>query len=95
VFIGTPHRGSAAASWGLLASNLAKFALQEPNAKILRELVPSSELLENLRLLFLQMLEDGKFQIHSFYETKGMAGLYGMQGEVSKAALDQMTSLSV
>jgi hypothetical protein len=83
IFLGTPHRGSAAASWGLLASNLAKVALQGPNEKILKGLEFNNELLENLRKVFLQMLEDDKFQIHSFYETKPMVGLYGLRDEVS------------
>ena len=79
IFLGTPHRGSTAASWGILASNLAKVALQGPNEKILKTLKPNNELLENLHMVFLQMLEDRKIKIHSFYETQPMLGVYGLR----------------
>jgi hypothetical protein len=61
---------------------LAKVALQGPNDKILKGLKPNNELLENLRMVFLQMLEDNKFKIHSFYETQPMLGLYGLRDRV-------------
>ncbi|KAF8854985.1 hypothetical protein BDZ45DRAFT_596319, partial [Acephala macrosclerotiorum] len=82
VFLGTPHNGSGAANWGSLAGNLAQFALQGTNKKILKALAPNSELLERLRDVFLQILEDGNISIHSFYEAKGMTGIYGLQGRV-------------
>ncbi|TGJ78947.1 hypothetical protein E0Z10_g9820 [Xylaria hypoxylon] len=82
VFLGTPHGGSHAANWGLVASNVVKFALQEPAERVLRGLKPNNELLENLRKMFLQMLEDGHFGVHSFYETKSMMGIYGINGLV-------------
>ncbi|EPE29406.1 P-loop containing nucleoside triphosphate hydrolase [Glarea lozoyensis ATCC 20868] len=82
LFLGTPHGGSTSTSWGLLASNLTKFALQSPSEKVLKGLNANSELLENLRKVFLQMLEDNKFMIHSFFETKPMSGLYGLQDRV-------------
>ncbi|KAI0869581.1 hypothetical protein GGS24DRAFT_478422 [Hypoxylon argillaceum] len=82
VFLGTPHGGSHAANWGLVASNIVKFALQEPAERVLRGLKPNNELLENLRKMFLRMLEDGHFGVHSFYETKGMMGIYGINGLV-------------
>ncbi|KAI9854661.1 MAG: Ras GTPase ras2 [Trichoglossum hirsutum] len=82
IFLGTPHGGSGAADWGLLASNLTKLALQGPSRRVLWGLKPNSELLENLRRSFLQMLEDGHFSIHSFYETLPMFGMYGLDGLV-------------
>ncbi|RYO85060.1 hypothetical protein DL766_005571 [Monosporascus sp. MC13-8B] len=78
VFLGTPHRGSEAASWGVIASNTTKLALQGPSERVLRGLKPNNELLENLRKTFLQMLEDGHFNIHSFYETHPIMGMYGL-----------------
>lgn len=74
IFLGTPHRGSSAASWGLLASNLAKIAGKGTNDKVLKGLLLNSELLEHYRRVFLQMLEDGGLRIHSFYETRGLLG---------------------
>ncbi|KAI9899277.1 hypothetical protein N3K66_005738 [Trichothecium roseum] len=51
-------------------------------ARALRGLSPNSELLENLRKVFLQMLEDDQFGIHSFYETKSKSGILGLDGLV-------------
>jgi hypothetical protein len=82
IFLGTPHSGSDTASWGLLASNLAKFALRGRNKELLRGLAPHNELLENLNKSFRQILEDGRLHIHCFYETRAMTGLYGLNGLV-------------
>lgn len=84
MFLGTPQSGSGAADWGLLASNLSKLALRGRNTKILKGLSPNSELLENISEEFLKLLGDNepKVYIHSFYETKGMSGMYGLSGEV-------------
>lgn len=87
VFLGTPHKGSNLASWGVLASNLAKVALQGPNERILKALKPNNELLENLHVVFRQMLEDNIFKIHSFYETQPMLGIYGLRDLVSSLAI--------
>lgn len=82
IFLATPHGGAKAANWALLASNIAKCALQSPSERVLRGLKPNGELLETLRKAFLQMLEDEHFTIHSFFETKPMVGVYGMNGLV-------------
>ncbi|KAF2967343.1 hypothetical protein GQX73_g6206 [Xylaria multiplex] len=82
IFLGTPHGGSHTANWGLVASNIIKCTLQEPAERVLRGLTPNNELLENLRKMFLEMLEDGHFGVHSFYETKAMTGIYGINGLV-------------
>lgn len=78
------------ANWGLLASNIAKCALQGPSERVLRGLKPNNELLETLRKAFLQMLEDEHFSIHSFFETKPMVGVYGMNGLVCSHVLDPL-----
>ncbi|KAI0147348.1 hypothetical protein GGR57DRAFT_260172 [Xylariaceae sp. FL1272] len=82
VFLGTPHGGSQSANWGLLVSKIVKSAMQAPAERVLRGLTPNSELLENLRKAFLQMLEDGHFGIHSFYETRPIVGMYGLNSLV-------------
>ena len=38
IFLGTPHRGSAYAGWGQIASNLARVALQDSNKRLLETL---------------------------------------------------------
>lgn len=83
IFLGTPHRGSADATWGLLVSNLAKFTLQDANDKVLRGLTTDSEMLEQLRETFGKILEDGKFYIWSFHETRGPQNFHGLHGVVS------------
>jgi hypothetical protein len=83
IFPGTPHGGSTTANWGLLASNVTKLALQGPTDEILRALKPNDELLEKLRKIFLQMLEDNHFKIHSFYERRPVLEVYGLNGRVS------------
>ncbi|KAI4867910.1 hypothetical protein F4820DRAFT_445495 [Hypoxylon rubiginosum] len=82
IFLGTPHGGSGGADWGLIASKIVKCALQSPSERVLRSLIPNSELLENLRKTFSQMLEDGHFRIHSFYETRPILGMYGLDSLV-------------
>ncbi|KAL2065167.1 hypothetical protein VTL71DRAFT_4308 [Oculimacula yallundae] len=82
IFLGTPHRGSDAAGWGLMATTFAKLALQGANKKILETLKPDNSLLEHLRKVFLEMLEDRKFNIHSFYEQVALTGAPGLQNQV-------------
>ncbi|KAI1339658.1 hypothetical protein F5Y15DRAFT_381625 [Xylariaceae sp. FL0016] len=82
VFLGTPHGGSRGANWGLLVSKIVKCALQSPSERVLRGLTLNNELLENLRKTFLQMLEDDHFSIHSFYETRPIVGMYGLNSLV-------------
>lgn len=78
IIFGTPHRGSDSASWGLMASNLAKAAQMDVNDAILRELNPasgSSKLLE-LRRDFHDILQDpgqrSPLQLYTFQEELGM-----------------------
>jgi hypothetical protein len=81
-FFGT-HGGSDCAELGTLLDDLARVAFQSPNTKILRALEPDSELLDNLRDSFSQMLEDKKFLIHSFFEAKPVTGIRGLDKIVS------------
>jgi hypothetical protein len=46
VFLGTPHRGSAYAGWGQVASNLARLALQDSNKKIPETLEVNNRVLD-------------------------------------------------
>ncbi|KAI0534757.1 ankyrin repeat-containing domain protein [Xylaria digitata] len=48
IFLGTPHGGSQAANWGLVASNIIKCTLQDLAERVLRGLTPNNELLESL-----------------------------------------------
>ena len=88
IFFGTPHRGSDSASWGLMASNLAKAAQMDVNDAILRDLDPSSgssKLLE-LRRDFHDLLQDSRqqspFKLYTFQEELGMTSLKALGGKV-------------
>jgi hypothetical protein len=75
LFLGTPHRGSKAASIGKIAFELSKLFFKEPNVQVLRALEMNSEVLTRIGRSFEQILADGNIQIHSFSEeikTKGL-----------------------
>ncbi|KAI1435090.1 Alpha/Beta hydrolase protein [Xylaria sp. CBS 124048] len=82
VFLGTPHRGSASAGWGVVASNFAKLALQDSNKRIVQTLAPNSEVLDNIHDEFLKIVVRGRIKIHSFQEAKAVSGITGLDGKV-------------
>jgi hypothetical protein len=75
VFLGTPHRGSAYAGWGQIASNLARVALQDSNKKILETLEVNNEVLDNIHEEFKTIAFAGAIKIHSFQEAQGITGM--------------------
>lgn len=48
VFLGTPYRRSAYASWRQIASNLTRVVLQDSNKKLLEALEVNNEMLDNI-----------------------------------------------
>jgi hypothetical protein len=83
IFLGTPHRGSAYADWGQVATNLARLVLQDSNKKILRTLEVNSEVLEYIQEEFIKIAYKEKIKIHSFYEARAITGIKGLDGKVS------------
>lgn len=82
VFLGTPHRGSNAASYGRIAYLLTKtFAFQSANTKLLTALEKNSETLDRISTEFFHTLESYKnLRIASFSEEKQIRfGVIGMQ----------------
>jgi hypothetical protein len=82
VFLGTPHKGSSAASYGRVAYMLTKvFAFQSTNTKLLRALEKNSETLDRISTDFYQTLETYKnLHIASFSEEKQVRfGAIGIQ----------------
>lgn len=81
MFLGTPHRSTVAADWGIIAARLAKMALQNPNQRVLDALEVDSEVLDNIQRSFIQILSQstGRIKVHSFQEARftGIKGLYG------------------
>lgn len=85
IFFGTPHRGSAYAAWGDIASNLAKLALQDPNTRLVKALEVNSEVLDNIQEEFKTIIHARNIKVHSFQESRGLSGMKGLDGKVGKA----------
>lgn len=82
IFLGTPHSGSNAASYGRVAYTLTKiFAFQSANTKLLTALEKNSETLDRISTSFYQTLEAYKdLRIASFSEEKQVrVGVVGIQ----------------
>ena len=83
VFLGTPHRGSDLASWGEIASNLARLALQDSHKKIVEDLEVNSEGLDNIHEQFVNIIyQQPGIRIHSFQEARGISRIKGLHGKV-------------
>jgi len=82
VFLGTPHRGSTLASWGEIASNIARLALQDSQKKIVETLEVDSEVLDNIHEQFIEIISKHSIRIHSFQEGRGISGIKGLHGKV-------------
>ncbi|KAI1647572.1 uncharacterized protein F4817DRAFT_103194 [Daldinia loculata] len=82
IFLGTPHRGTPAAAWGTIASNLAALALHDSNKKIVRTLQVNSEVLDNIHFQFKNKVSEKGIMIHSFQEARGISGVKGLEGKV-------------
>src|SRR2546430_15797046 len=82
VFLGTPHRGSAYATWGEIASNLARLTLQDSHKRIIETLEVNSEVLDNIHEEFKNIVQDHGTKIHSFQEARGISGVKGLHGKV-------------
>lgn len=82
IFLGTPHRGSAYAGWGEIASNLALLALQDSNKNIIKTLEVNSEVLDNIHEEFKTIADQSRIRIHSFQEARGISGMKGLHNKV-------------
>ena len=80
VFLGTPHRGSQQAGWGILAANVFRAMLQDANISILRSLEQSSEILERIRENFERMMTREKVKAYSFVEELPTMGVGMVRG---------------
>src|SRR5205809_7696782 len=75
IFLGTPHRGSALADWGRIASNIMSLALQDSNEKILKNLEVNNKFLDKIHEDFKTNAVQCKIKIHSFQEAQGITGI--------------------
>jgi hypothetical protein len=78
-FLGTPHRGSGAASLGKIAAELSKYFFKKPNTQVLQTLEVNSSELDKTGTLFNQVQTKPKFQVHSFWEEKPQKGMIVVQ----------------
>jgi len=75
IFLGTPHRGSSAATLGKIAQEITKVLWKRPNISVLRDLEMGSQTLERIGRGFSQILVEREIRIQSFREelpTKGI-----------------------
>jgi len=84
VFLGCPHRGSDVTNWGLLAANMLKLAGMSSNEDLIRSLGIDSQTLQMVNSAFSIIFREKSLKIHSFREEKGMSGIKGISGKVSK-----------
>ena len=82
IFLGTPHRGSAYAGWGDIASNLALLVLQDSNKKLVKTLEVNNEVLDNIHEEFKTIADHSRIRIHSFQEARGISGMKGLHSKV-------------
>ena len=73
MFYGTPHRGGNYANLGDALVHAVKVFGHSASAQIINNLKRESEILELLREDFRRMLDEERFVVHSFYETKGLS----------------------
>ena len=73
LFFGTPHRGGNYVNLGDALVHVVKASGHTVSTQIMKNLSHDSEILELLRREFLGMLDADRFDIHSFYETKGLS----------------------
>lgn len=83
VFLGTPHRGSRYAGWGGVVANLARYALQDPNTRLVEGLRVKSEVLDDIHQAFVDIVYESGIKVHSFYESNGLSGIKGFDAKVS------------
>ncbi|KAI9855814.1 MAG: hypothetical protein M1813_009623 [Trichoglossum hirsutum] len=82
IFLGTPHRGSQIAPWGIIAKHIVAAVGFDTNARILRDLDMVSSALEFSKEEFSKILKLGTFQVCTFQEALGMKGMRGLNGKV-------------
>lgn len=82
LFLGTPHRGSGSAGWGVTVSNLARLTGQDSNKKLLEALDLNSEVLDNIHEEFNMIAFKGTIKVHSFQEAHGITGMRGLKNKV-------------
>lgn len=82
LFLGTPHRGSGYADWGVLARNVASAVGFDASDKIIRDLNIDSATLDGLQEEFAKVMREETFWVFTFLEKKGYKGITGFNDKV-------------
>lgn len=80
VFMGTPHRGSDYADWGLIVRRLGTMAGFDASDRIIRDLKTDSSTLDKLNEDFSPIHKT--FNIYTYQEGKGLKGVRGLTDKV-------------
>ena len=75
MFLGTPHRGSPAASLAETLFRISKIWGKSPNLQILQALKYDAETLDRVQVAFKHTLQAQKIRIRSFREAQKYHGL--------------------
>jgi len=86
IFLGTPHRGSDLAEWGMMAQRAVRAVRFDTSDVLLRDLRVESTMLETINDSFAKIQERRRFQIFSFREGKALSVLFFSRGKVVKDA---------
>lgn len=81
--MGTPHRGSAYANIGLIATKIASRSGFNVNDRNVRDLRGDTGMLLLLRQEFGKMLDAGKFLVSTFQEAQGISRFGPLSARVS------------
>jgi hypothetical protein len=71
------------ASWGKIFANISHVALQDANTKILDSLHVNRSELNRIHEDFVdRVLGENSISIYTFQESRGLTGVYGVNGKV-------------
>ncbi|KAI0379794.1 hypothetical protein F5Y04DRAFT_282589 [Hypomontagnella monticulosa] len=80
VFMGTPHRGSDYADWGVIAQRIAAVAGFDATGRIIQDLRVDGAVLNKIDDDFIPLR--GRFAIYTFQEARGVKGVQGLNDRV-------------
>lgn len=82
IFMGTPHRGSQYAPWGILARNIVKAVGFDTNDRLIRDLKVDSAILDLLAEDFSKILNENQITAFTFLEAQGPKGFRGLNHKI-------------
>lgn len=86
IFLGTPHRGSDLAEWGIMVQRAVRAVRFDTSDVLLRDLRVESTMLETINDSFAKIRDRRRFQIFSFREGQALSVLFFWREKVVKDA---------